>query len=171
MTAHSDTKAERLLRLSEEVSRIAGSLAQLSMGLLSVTSEDAKAANSDELDVPEDLVSWLVRARQERSRYLSTELLVEPAWDMLLAIFWAEIAQRRVTQSNVCTASGVAPSTALRWLNRMAEQQLIVRRRDEHDAQRFYVELTPAVSTALRRYFVEIVQKRRTDEAQSDEHR
>ena len=38
----------------------------------------------------------------------------------------------------------------------MVSQGLFVRRADPHDGRRVFVELAPAASTALRRYFAEV---------------
>lgn len=161
-----DTSVERLLELSEEVSRIAGSLARLSMGLSSSLDENARSSgfnnapeeNLSEAEVSEELVGGLIRARRERSRYLSQELFAEPAWDMLLDLLQAELGQRRVSVSSLCIASGVPSTTGLRWLNYMVEQGLVVRRADPEDGRRVFVELVPEVSRDLRRYFVDVVQ-------------
>ena len=47
-------------------------------------------------------------------------------------------------------------TTALRWLKTMTSQGLFVRRADPHDGRRVFVELDPAASIALRRYFAEV---------------
>lgn len=161
-----DASVERLLELSEEVSRIAGTLTRLSMGLsasleINVQPPDLSTAPEEDLSEPEvseELVAGLIRARRERTRYLSHELFAEPAWDMLLDLLQAELGQRRVSVSSLCIASGVPSTTGLRWLNHMVEQGLVVRRADPHDGRRVFVELAPEVSRDLRRYFVDVVQ-------------
>src|SRR5438067_2106779 len=109
-------RPERLLQLSEEVTRIAGSLAQLSMGLASPLRQNYPATNSNEPDVSAETVSWLIGARRDRARFLSRELLADPGWDMLLDLLYAELANRPVSVSSVCIASGVPQTTGLRWL-------------------------------------------------------
>lgn len=163
----SDASVERLLELSEEVSRIAGSLTRLSIGLSAsfeknVQPPDLNKAPEEDLiepEVSEELVSGLIKARRERTRYLSHELFAEPAWDMLLDLLQAELGQRRVSVSSLCIASGVPSTTGLRWLNHMVEQGLVIRRADPQDGRRVFVELAPEVSRDLRRYFVDVVQE------------
>ncbi len=177
MTEYSpDARVERLLELSEEVSQIAGSLARLSMGLSSSLEKDAQSSdlaesaeeNLSEPEVPEEVVKGLIRARRERTRYLSHELFAEPAWDMLLDLLQAEIAHRRVSVSSLCVASGVPSTTGLRWINHMVGQGLVIRRADPHDGRRVFVELAPEVSKSLRRYFVDVVQAFRASKNSSD---
>jgi DNA-binding MarR family transcriptional regulator len=151
------TKGERLLQLSEEVSRIAGSLAQLSVGLTGQAKANEPERISNKSDVSEDIVDWLIKARRARGRYLSHELFSEPAWDILLDLLRAEIARQRVPVTSLCVASGAAATTALRCLKGMEQQGMIVRRADPHDRRRVFVELAPQTSTALREYFADVV--------------
>lgn len=159
-----EAQAERLRRLSEEVTRIAGSLAQLSMGLTAPVQHNYPATNSNDPEVSTHAVSWLIRARRDRARYLSPNLFAEPAWDMLLDLLHAELAYRRVSVSSVCLAGGLAATTGLRWLKTLEREGLVVRRVDPHDARRTFVELSPDTSKALRSYFVDVVEVRRAEE-------
>ena len=103
-----------------------------------------------------DTVRTVIRARRLRGRYFGEELFADPAWDMLLDLLQAEIAQLRVPVSSLCIAAAVPATTALRWLKSMTEQGLFVRRADPHDARRVFVELAPASQRAMRRYFAEV---------------
>jgi hypothetical protein len=155
MTAYSATQnAERLLKLSNEVSRIAGALAQLS----NHPESGAGPHHGQGAHVPEvsaDTVMRLIRARRLRSKFFPADLFADPAWDMMLDLLHAELMQRRVSVSSLCAAADVAPTTALRWLTNMVDQGLFVRRSDPLDGRRVFVELAPDVSTGLKRYFVE----------------
>ena len=91
-----------------------------------------------------------------RARYFPEELFADPAWDMLLDLLQAEIAQLRVPVSSLCIAAAVPATTALRWLKTMVSNGLFVRRADPHDGRRVFVELSGDASRALRRYFVEV---------------
>ena len=73
-----------------------------------------------------------------------------------LDLLQAEIAQLRVPVSSLCIAAAVPATTALRWIKTMTEQGLFVRRADPHDGRRVFVELAPAASDALRRYFAQV---------------
>lgn len=151
-----DLDTDRLLELSEEVSRIAGALASLSARGLNL--EQTRSA--DEGGVPEvaaDVVYWMIRARRERARYFANELFADPAWDMMLDLFHAELTHQRVSVSSLCIASGVPATTALRWLKTLVDEGICIRRPDERDSRRIYVELMPEVSDALRRYLAETI--------------
>ncbi len=147
--------AARLRQLSDEMGRIAATLARLSTGPGSpaVKPGEGKAPAPP---VDADTVRAVIRARRLRARFFSEELFADPAWDMLLDLLQAEIAQLRVPVSSLCIAAAVPATTALRWIKTMTEQGLFVRRADPHDGRRVFVELAPAASDAMRRYFAEV---------------
>jgi DNA-binding MarR family transcriptional regulator len=158
-----EAKAELLLQLSREVSRIAGSLAQLSIGVEPPLRQGHPFSNQNDLEVPVERVEWLLRARRHRARYLTPELFAEPAWDILLDLLRAEIAHERVSVSSACIAAAVPATTGLRWLGTLEQHGLVVRERDLHDARRIFVVLSPDTSMALRRYFLEVVGTTQSD--------
>jgi DNA-binding MarR family transcriptional regulator len=147
---------ERLLQLSDEISRIATTLAQLSSDFAPLNVNEPGNGSATPI-VHAELLHWLITSRRQRAKYLPKELFAEPAWDMLLELLHAEVTRRRVSISALCAASGVPATTALRWVNLMTERGLFLRRDDRSDARRAFVELAPAVSIALRRYFTEVV--------------
>lgn len=147
--------AARLRQLSDEMGRIAATLARLSTGPGSPAVKPAEA-KAPSPDVDAETVRAVIRARRLRSRFFSEELFADPAWDMLLDLLQAEIAQLRVPVSSLCIAAAVPATTALRWIKTMTEQGLFVRRADPHDGRRVFVELAPAASDAMRRYFADI---------------
>jgi DNA-binding MarR family transcriptional regulator len=160
MTEHTpNIDTDRLLKLSAEVGRIAATLARLSMGPGSpppIEFGPDPALRS----IPEEAVKWLISARRQRARFLPQDLFAEPAWDILLDLLRAEIAEQRVYVSSLCIAAGVPSTTALRYINNMVEQGIIVRRADPFDRRRIFIELSPQTSVALRRYFADVIQTR-----------
>jgi len=151
-----DPGAERLRQLSDEVSRIAATLARLSTVPASSHSELRKPVEDDVPDVPVEAVRSVIRARRLRNRYFAEDLFADPAWDMLLDLLQAEIAQLRVPVSSLCIAAAVPATTALRWLKSMTDKGIFVRRADPHDGRRVFVELSREASISMRRYFAEV---------------
>ena len=147
--------AVRLRQLSDEVGRIAASLARLSTAPAEpppvLVAHDFDKAG--EVDIEQ--VRAVIRARRLRERFFEPELFADPAWDMLLDLLQAEIAQHRVPVSSLCIAAAVPATTALRWIKTMTDSGLFVRRADPHDRRRIFVELAPATSDAMRAYFSE----------------
>lgn len=153
-----DKNAARLRQLSDEVGRIAATLARLSTGPTAVARPVEVEHGGESPEVPVETVRAIIRARRLRSRYFSEELFADPAWDMLLDLLQAEISKLRVPVSSLCIAAAVPATTALRWLKTMTQEGLFLRRADPHDGRRVFVELAPHTSQALRRYFSEIGQ-------------
>ena len=153
-----DKQAARLRQLSEEVSRIASTLARLSSGPAAASRRVDLVPAEDVPEISAETVRGVIRARRLRSRYFPDDLFADPAWDMLLDLLQAEIAQLRVPVSSLCIAAAVPATTALRWLKTMVQEGLFVRRADPHDGRRVFVELAPQTSQALKRYFAEVGQ-------------
>lgn len=84
----------------------------------------------------------LYAIRRERSRFFPDDLFAEPAWDMLLILYWAEMEQVRLTVSNVCEAAQVPATTALRWINGLEEEGLILRSPHPSDGRVFRLSLS-----------------------------
>jgi DNA-binding MarR family transcriptional regulator len=99
------------------------------------------------------LVKGIVRARSQRAKFLPPSLFAEPAWDILLGLYSAELAQRRMTVSQVCAAAKVPATTAIRWLNTLESCRLILRRPDPLDGRRSFVELTEDGEKAMEDFF------------------
>jgi len=152
-----DQSSARLRQLSDEVNRIAATLARLSAAPSIAPEPPAPAANAAEPPaVAPETVRSIIRARRLRNRFFPEDLFADPAWDMLLDLLQAELSHLRVPVSSLCIAAAVPATTALRWLKSMVDQGLFVRRADPHDGRRVFVELSRDTSLALRRYFAEV---------------
>lgn len=83
---------------------------------------------------------------------LAAGLFADPAWDMLLDLFAAAAEGRQVSVSSACIASGVATSTALRWVSELEEGGLLSRSPDPRDGRRTFLEIAPGASDAVERW-------------------
>ena len=157
MSAHTkDLNPDRLLELSNEVSRIASTLARLSTSSDAIMQNLTPDADQPVPEISAETVRAILRARRLRARYFSEELFADPAWDILLDLFHSELTHRRVAVSNLCIAAAVPATTALRWIKSMVDSGIVVRRNDPLDGRRVYVELSHESSVSLRRYFGQI---------------
>jgi DNA-binding MarR family transcriptional regulator len=150
--------APQLQQLSDEVSRIATTLARLAVDpeVEAKTRREKPANDIPERKVAVETVRRVIQARRLRSQFFDGELFADPAWDMLLDLFHAELAQRRVPVSSLCIAAAVPATTALRWISTMTDAGLFRRRADPYDGRRVFIELSPEAGKAMRRYFNEI---------------
>jgi hypothetical protein len=99
------------------------------------------------------LVRKIIRQRQLRARFFDGDLFADPAWDMLLDLTAARVEHTRVSVTSLCIASGVPPTTALRWIGQMTEAGLLQRVGDETDRRRAFITLTDKAADAMARYF------------------
>ena len=175
----SDEDRLALLRLTEQVSQIAQRLDKLSGPGGGTRDDDAsafrfespRAAFAPAADedgsarlvraarpaLPDPrLVRRIIRQRQLRARFFDGDLFADPAWDMLLDLTAARAEHARVSVTSLCIASGVPPTTALRWIGQMTEAGLLERVEDETDRRRAFITLTERAADAVARYFSEI---------------
>jgi hypothetical protein len=158
MTKHSpDSEPKQPLQPRGEASRIAETLAKLSLGPKHPRTGTDRTAADQMPEVSEETLAFVIRARRERARYLPSELFIDPAWDMLLHLLHAEIAQRRLSLSSLCVAPGIPEASAVRWLNALVEHGLVIRQANPADGNNDFVELTPSAKVSLRRYFCDIL--------------
>lgn len=102
------------------------------------------------------LVRKIIRQRQLRTRFFDGELFADPAWDMLLDLTAARAEHKRVSVTSLCIASGVPPTTALRWIGQMTDAGLLCRAEDETDRRRAFITLSDKALDAMARYFAEV---------------
>jgi hypothetical protein len=95
----------------------------------------------------------ILQARLGRSSFFPGELFCDPAWDMLLDLYAAELSQVRVSVTSLCIASNAPTSTALRWISALESQNLIERRQDPLDGRRFFLSLTRDAIQRFELYF------------------
>lgn len=97
-----------------------------------------------------------IRSRRLRDEFFMPGLFADPAWDMLLDLFAAELEEQPVSVSSLCIAAAVAPTTALRWIARMQEDGLLERRPDETDRRRAFMALTEVARLGMRNYLLAV---------------
>lgn len=102
------------------------------------------------------LVRRIIRQRQLRARFFDSELFADPAWDILLDLTAARAEHGRVSVTSLCIASGVPPTTALRWIGQMSDAGLLERVEDETDRRRAFITLSDRAADGMARYFAEM---------------
>jgi hypothetical protein len=158
-----EAESARLQRLNEEVARIADTLARLTRGeepedRVGVRSPASgyRGGPSDGGDITAGEIRGAIRARRIRNQFFDEALFADPAWDMLLDLFAAELEQRRVSVSSLCIAAAVPPTTALRWISTMHDAGLFQRHADPSDRRRAYIGLSQKGVEAMRGYVLAV---------------
>lgn len=166
-----------LLRLTEEVGRLAAKLDRLALplggeGNHGMTARLASPGNDYNAPPPEGtrdllrrpraplpdprLVQRVIRQRRLRDRYFESGLFADPAWDILLDLTAARAEHRRVSVTSLCIAAAVPATTALRWIAQMTEMGILVREQDDADKRRAFIALSASAAEAMARYFDEL---------------
>ncbi len=101
-------------------------------------------------------VRQIIRHRQARARFFDGELFADPAWDILLDLTAARAEHARVSVTSLCIASGVPPTTALRWIGQMTDAGLLRRVEDPSDRRRAFITLSDSAADAMARYFAQV---------------
>lgn len=82
-----------------------------------------------------------IRRRSVRMRMDKNEKIGEVGWAILFDLYVMEALGRRVSKSSACIASGVPPTTALRYIDSLIAQDLISSESDAEDARRSLLRL------------------------------
>ena len=114
---------------------------------------ETPAVRQPDQPVTEREVRTLLRLRRNRDRFFEDELFADPAWDILLELYAAELGQLRISVGSLCVGAAVPPTTALRWINLLERQGMIVRRSDPTDGRRNFLMLSEAASDSMSAYF------------------
>jgi DNA-binding MarR family transcriptional regulator len=103
--------------------------------------------------VTEEHVLSILRVRRRRGKFFDPELFADPAWDILLELYAAHVAQRRVSVSDVCLGARVPATTALRWIKTLEQKGLISRRDDPMDGRRVFLCITQRAADQMTAFF------------------
>lgn len=98
------------------------------------------------------ILRWIQSARRVRQEIISRQLFADPAWDMLLELYAAELEQRRVSTSQLCISSAVPATTALRWIDKLDQLGFLRRMADPLDARRVWILLSSSAREKMERY-------------------
>lgn len=157
---------QQLRKINEDIARIAETLARLtrrtarnveSGGVADRMTSFTPAPNL-ETRVSAREVRDALRARRLRDQFLGEGMFEDPAWDMLLDLYAAELERAQVSVSSLCIAAHVAPTTALRWIGKMTERGLLVRQPDPFDRRRAFMALSHQASEGMAAYAAAIRQ-------------
>lgn len=131
-----------------------------SMPPVAVSSRAATTSSADQKDPARyrreyaEIARQTYAVRRQRSAIFgNSELFGEPAWDILLDLYVANVDGKPVSVSSACIGSAAPPTTGLRWLGVLAENDLILREQDPDDQRRVLVRLTDRGVEAMDRYF------------------
>lgn len=93
------------------------------------------------------------KRRKRTTIFGDPELFGEPAWDILLDLYIAQVENKSVSVSSACIGSAAPPTTGLRWLGVLADHGMVEREHDPLDQRRVLVRLSQKALDAMDDYF------------------
>jgi DNA-binding transcriptional ArsR family regulator len=100
----------------------------------------------------EALVDHLLQARRFRETVFNPRLFSDPAWDLLLNLYQAQLRNVDLTVDQLVDAVDLSPAVTARWLKALAGEGLTREKRDSRNPGHVVVELTGEGVTAMRRW-------------------
>jgi DNA-binding MarR family transcriptional regulator len=104
-------------------------------------------------DAASATVRRVLRQRRMREQFFPADLFADPAWDMLLDLYAAQLEGQPVAVSSLCIAAAVPATTALRWIKTMTDTGIFERQSDPRDGRRIFIGLSSKAAQAMERYF------------------
>jgi DNA-binding MarR family transcriptional regulator len=95
-------------------------------------------------------VTRIIEARRRRTRLFSADLFADPAWDIMLELFLADLEGRITAISELGYKTEVPLTTSLRWIDKLQADGWAKRTPDPLDHRRVFVELSPAGNDVMR---------------------
>jgi DNA-binding MarR family transcriptional regulator len=90
----------------------------------------------------EDHVVSILILRRARDDLFGSTLFAEPAWDILLELFAAQLGGRRMSLRDIAVAIKVPESIAARWIAALADRGLVSSRIDLDQPALSWIGLT-----------------------------
>lgn len=150
------TIASRLLRLADDLDSDNHALGADETNALIDTAKSGANGNIRPDDVTSSYAEAIFHDRQRRAKFFPDVPFADPAWDILLDLYFRSIRGEKVTVSNACVAAGVPTTTALRWIDILIDLSLIKRKADASDRRRILLVLTADCRQKLSVYFSEL---------------
>ncbi len=88
------------------------------------------------------LIALIDRLDETRCQMLAGQVQSDPAWNMLMELTKSKLLGFKVSITSLCLASKAPVTTALRKLEKLIADDLVVRVADASDRRRSYVEIS-----------------------------
>lgn len=99
-----------------------------------------------------DLARRLTQEFEYRRNFFDRELFSDPAWLILLDLFIHNTLGKPVSVSSLYLAAKTPATTALRWINLLADRGMIERFDDPTDRRRVHLRLSASAYRSLVEY-------------------
>ena len=103
------------------------------------------------------LAKDLYKSRRARDRYFGGMIdLGEPSWDLLIDLYIAGEGAKPISVSSACVAASVPTTTAMRRIEKLEKNGILVRQPDPVDGRRSNLVLAAEVKAAMEDYLLSL---------------
>lgn len=95
----------------------------------------------------------LHRRRIRDKIFLPADIFNDPAWEILLELYIADVEGAKLTASSICIEAGVPQTTIVRWIALLERMNLVERKPDHADKRRQWLDLTKLSRSLMSSYF------------------
>lgn len=99
-------------------------------------------ANARTLELTEDHILSLLAVRRARDTVFGGDLFSDPAWDILLELYAANLTGRVVSLTDLTTAIGAPAPTVARWVAALTERGLVESNLDSLSLPKLQIRLS-----------------------------
>jgi DNA-binding MarR family transcriptional regulator len=149
--------AEEAALAHELLAKLLGAAEPATLGDMAATTAAPATVTQTEEQQAIALARSVYQSRRRRAEHFGPALFSEPAWDMLLVLFIYGGRGDRTSVSKLAEFSQSPLTTAIRWLDYLESQRMIVRTQCEHDRRKFFVSLSDKGSRMMTDYFVGLI--------------
>lgn len=110
----------------------------------------SRAARSS-VELSEEHIFLILAVRGGREDVFGRDLFSDPAWDVLLELYAAKLADRRTSASDLAAAIGTPQSTTARWIAVLADRGLVALDSDRLEPGRLWIGLTSDGAARMKR--------------------
>jgi DNA-binding MarR family transcriptional regulator len=105
--------------------------------------------------VSASFIRAMLEVRRRRDQAFPEVLFSDPAWDILLVLYAAALANERTRMTDLCKDTALADATALRWTYRLERAGLVVRIEDDADRRQVFIRLSPDGVASMDLFFAQ----------------
>ena len=154
--------ADRKSRNRRSITLASDDSAQTAQLLSRIPGSQVESPDKQTMHVNEraQLAKEIYDSRRARDRIFPPDMFADPAWDILLILYWAHHVEQRLTVTNVCTSAAVPPTTALRWIETLRGLGLVRKSPHPLDGRVQWLDLTADATSKLDQYLDDLLDSR-----------
>lgn len=97
----------------------------------------------------QEAARYVLRLRKAAKSYFGPPVLSEPAWNLMLALYSADLAHDEFRIGSIAELAGIPRSTTLRWLIKLQDGGFVALESDPRDKRAVGVRMTETGRQAM----------------------